>query len=36
MKIRSFLAFNISDEMKSELKSIVGLVAPKIGEVRVG
>jgi RNA 2',3'-cyclic 3'-phosphodiesterase len=34
MKIRSFLAFNISDEMKSELKSIIGLIAPKIGEVR--
>lgn len=34
MKIRSFLAFNISGEMKLELKSIIGLVAPKIGDVR--
>jgi len=34
MKIRSFLAFNISDEMKSELKSISEVIEPRIGDVR--
>ncbi len=34
MKIRSFLAFDLSDEVKGELKSLIALLEPKSKEVR--
>lgn len=34
MKIRSFLAFDISDEMKSELASIISFLSSKVNAVR--
>jgi 2'-5' RNA ligase len=34
MKVRSFLAFDISDEMKSEIRSIITLLSSKVKGVR--
>ncbi len=34
MKIRSFLAFDITDEMRSELAKVVQLLSPKIRDVK--
>lgn len=34
MKLRSFLAFDITDKMKAELASIISLLSPKTNEIR--